>query len=164
MAREKGWYWPIVIVGILVLGLAPSFLLVALATNDPSFAVEEDYYEKALAWDSLQAEKRRSTALGWSVDLRTEIDPVMAGFQRVTAVIRDREGVAIPKCEVHVEAFHNARAAHRVKSRLEPIADGAHLVVLPMRRAGLWEFRFDATCGATAFTSAFTHEIDRVAP
>ena len=43
---------------------ASGLLLVLSAASDPSYAVEEDYYQKALAWDEKRAQYHTNEVLG----------------------------------------------------------------------------------------------------
>jgi len=163
MARSKGWYWPWIIVGILVAGIVPNLVLVAVALNDPSFAVVDDYYEKARHWDEEMARRRASRALGWHVEFA--VDPVEGrpGFRRVHATVRDRDGRPLQGCRIELETFHNARAAYRQKASLE--WDGrTHAATLPMRRAGIWVFRFDVTRKGEQFSETARRELPAVLP
>ena len=55
------------IVALLVGGAGANVGLMLVATSDASFAVEPDYYQKALAWDETMAQaarNRRSRMVG----------------------------------------------------------------------------------------------------
>ena len=52
----KGWYWPVVIVSLLVGGAAANIGFMIVANRDPTFAVEPDYYRKAVDWDRTMAQ------------------------------------------------------------------------------------------------------------
>ena len=45
---RKPWFWPAMIVGLLLLAVGANVGLMIVASSDPSFAVEEDYYDKAV--------------------------------------------------------------------------------------------------------------------
>lgn len=164
MARDKGWYWPYLLVLFMLGGIVPGIVLVAVAIDDPSFAVEENYYEKALAWDQQQKERRESRALGWAFEVAVQNDAMMPGFRRVGVVVRDREGAPIENCDVALETFHNARAADRLRVALDPLPGAAHAASVPMRRAGLWELRFAAQCGEKRFVDTLTRELSSHLP
>jgi nitrogen fixation protein FixH len=159
-AQKKGWYWPFALAGLLVAGIAPAFVLIVLATNDPSFAVEERYYEKALAWDETMAQRRRNAELGWQVEVQTAPVAGVPGLVDMTARVLDRDGNALEGCRVSVETFHNARSAYRLERQLEPVADGlAQVTRLPMRRPGIWELRLRVERGDELFTAVLDREL-----
>ena len=43
--------------------------MVYVATSDGSFAVEPDYYQKALHWDDARSAAAENAGLGWTVEL-----------------------------------------------------------------------------------------------
>ncbi len=55
---KPGALWPWVIGGALVLHVVVSLGVVFFATSDASYAVEEDYYQKAIDWDQKRAQDR----------------------------------------------------------------------------------------------------------
>ena len=59
---------------------------------------------------------------------------------------------AIDGATVAVEAFHNARAGNILRATLAGRGEGRYSAELPMRWAGVWEFRVVAERGADRFT------------
>ena len=157
---KKGWYWPIVLVGLLASGVAANLYFMSRAPTDPSFAVEPDYYAKAVAWNAHQEQARDNAALGWTVALAvSEADPG-TGRAHVVAALRDREGRPVSGLTVGLEAFHNARASQIVKAALLENADHVYAADVAVSRPGFWEFRVEATRG----TEVFTAVVDQDAP
>ena len=156
---KKGTNWIIGVVVILALTVAANVWLITVASDDPSVALEPDYYQKGVAFDSTIAQGKRNAALGWRVT--PALAPITDGRATELRVrLADSTGVAIAGATVKVEAMANARADVRLNATLA--ADGADYVVrLPIARAGLWEFRFSVTQGAQRFTT--TERLDAVA-
>lgn len=156
---KKGWYWPILIVGLLIGGgVGPNLILLAFATGDPSFSVEPDYYRKGLRWDDHLAQQRRNAALGWT--LGVELGPeTPTGWVTLTARLSDRAGTAVDGATVELEAFPNARASDVVKVALERVGEGAYLAQFPAIRRGLWEFRFVIRRGDDVFTRTVQEDV-----
>ena len=144
--------WPALIIGALALHVVASLVTVWIATSNPSYAVEEDYYRKALAWDATRAQERRNAELGWQLDAEvtsaaeTGGDPVLAA-RLTTADGRPLDGAAIT-----LEGFHNARADDIVRAHLAGTGAGAYSSPVPMRRTGLWELRFAVERAGERFT------------
>lgn len=152
---KPGWPWPLLIAALLALGVGVNLALMVAATGDPSFSVEPDYYTKAVRWDDRMAQEARNAGLGW----RVEVDAVPeAEGCRVAVSIVDRAGVAVADADVSLEAFHNARASTVLTAALVPTGAG-YAALLPMRRAGLWEFRIAARRGPTTFTAVLTRDV-----
>ena len=144
--RKKGWYWPWLIVGFFVVTVVSNLVVVWIAANDPSFAVEPDYYQKALDWDQKREQDRVNADLGWSIELEVAREKRPDGTVDVVARLLDAEGVTIPDARISLEAFHNARASYVLEAELRE-KEGTYNTTMPLRRPGLWEFRFVASRG-----------------
>ncbi len=144
--------WPALIVGALVLHVVASLVTVFIATSNPSYAVEEDYYQKALAWDERRAQERHSRELGWQLDV--EVAPPPAAGSDPTLVVRlaDGNGQPLDGARVAVAVFHNARADQILRAELAATGAGAYACPLAMRRPGVWELRFVVDRGGERFT------------
>lgn len=157
---KKGWYWPLLIVGLLFVGgIGPNLILLAMATSDPSFSVEPDYYTKSLHWDERLAQERKNSELGWTLGL--DLHPGATGEAGIelTAHLLDRAGVPVDGASVELEAFHSARASDVLKASLRSGGEGTYGARLPARRPGLWEFRFVVRRGADVFTRTVLEDV-----
>lgn len=134
---KNGAWFPYLLTALLLISVGSNIYLVIRATNDPSFAVEPDYYQKAVGWDDKQAAQAQSDALGWQVELDAEL-------QGLTVHLRDRLGRPIADAEVRVEAFHNARAQERIRGQLVSQGDGTYVWERDFARPGIWEYRLAA--------------------
>ena len=147
---RKGLGWPIAVAAILGLTIALNLWVARLAGSDPSFAIEPDYYQKALHWDDEMAQQRRNAALGWR--LEPALAPLDRAGARLTVRLTDRAGAPLPDATLTVEALAVARAAHTVRATLAPDA-GGYRAVLPLHTDGEWELRFEARRGDDRFTA-----------
>ena len=50
--RTPGWWWPWFVVALLVATAGGQGIMLYAATHDPTFAIEPDYYQKAVAFDT----------------------------------------------------------------------------------------------------------------
>jgi nitrogen fixation protein FixH len=144
--------WPLFIIGLLTLQVMLGFFFFWKATSDPSFAVEEDYYQKAVNWEDKQAQDRQNSELGWT--LEHSIGPLSEGetSRIIEAKILHADGSPVTGASVSVETFHNVRAAQIIRADLDETTPGLYQVDLPMLRPGLWEMRFSAESGSENFT------------
>jgi len=144
--------WPLFIIGLLVLQVGLGIFFFLKATSDPSFAVEENYYQKAVNWEEKQAQDRKNAELGWTLkqSVGTVNDDLTS--RTLTAELLSLEEGPITGATVRVETFHNVRAGDILKAELEETAPGQYEVQLPMLRPGLWEIRFTAQLGSERFT------------
>lgn len=159
MAHRKGGYWPWLLGALMALVVGANLVLIYVATSDPSFAVEEDYYRKAQAWDEKRAQDRRNDQLGWTLDLEVARERSPDGSVGLTAVLRGPDGQKITDASIRLATFHNARAANILRTELQRAPDGGYRASLPMRRPGLWEFRFEVSRGGERFTYTTMQEL-----
>lgn len=143
---RKGLGWPLAMAAILAVTVGGNLWVMRIASADPSFAIEPDYYAKAVRWDSTMAQERRNHALGWTVTPELgAIDPRRGATLRV--VVTAPDGARISDATVRVVAFAVARSARRVDVALAP-ADGTYGALVPVTHAGAWELRLDVRRGA----------------
>ncbi len=153
-----GRFWslvPVLLIACMLVGLGS---LAYVATDDPSFAVEKDYYKKAVAWDQAAAQAAENARLGWKVELATEPH---GKELRVVARVKDAQGAPIRGATVALEAFANARASRVVSTRLEVGDDASYRGGLDLIQAGLWEFRFSVEARGQRFTETVRQEVRR---
>jgi len=155
--KRSLWTW--VIAGALALHVVGSLVMVFVATSNPSYAVEENYYQKALAWDSKRAQDATNEALGWKLEFAAD-PPAAPGKDAVLeARLHDAHGSPLEDATVSVEAFHNARAHDIFRAHLEAEGAGVYRATLPMRHNGRWELRFTVTRGTDRFTHTATRHL-----
>lgn len=148
--------WPALIAGALAVHVIASLVTVWIATSNPSYAVEEDYYRKAVAWDARRAQERHNRTLGWRLDVKvipretSELDPTLA------VRLSDAGDRPIGGATVSVETFHNARADQILRAHLAPDDDRGYSTRLEMRRSGVWELRFTVEAAGERFTHTET--------
>jgi len=143
-------YWAFVPAVLLALMLAGLGTLAAIAADDPGFAIEKDYYQKAVAWDGELEQQAKNLRLGRSVTLDARALP--GGRAALVVSVNDANRVPVPGASVEVEAFPNARSGDRQELRLGELAGGRYAGDLKLTRPGLWEFRLTVTRGAERST------------
>jgi nitrogen fixation protein FixH len=152
-------FWPKAIVGLIALHITFMVVVIVVATRDPSFAVEPNHYQKALAWDRLAARQRQSAALGWQVTVESE--PRLGGDGRrdINCRVVDRDGAPVTGASVRALAFAHARGEDRVRLEFGEGPAGGYQARAPLARAGLWELRFEIRHGADIFVTTILHEV-----
>ncbi|HVW27393.1 MAG TPA: FixH family protein [Polyangiaceae bacterium] len=159
---RTGTFWalfPVVLLGSLV---AVEFVLVHEALSDPSMAVEDRYYAKALAWDERRASERESARLGFHADV--SLKDAGNGAADVSLSLVDRTGAPVGGAVVEIEAFAVARAAHVVRGALVQGSDGTYRATLPLDRPGRWEISVKAARGADRFTAVLRRDLTAGVP
>lgn len=159
---KPGIGWPIGITLLLASSVAANLVLMRVAGNDPSMAIEPDYYKRAVAFDSSMARERRSNALGWKA--QASLDAIAPDAStRVHVSLLDATGEPIADATVRVVALFNARANDLQTVTLQRDADGSYSAPIVIRHPGQWELRVDATRGADHFQSSARVEAIRAA-
>jgi len=149
---KRGTQWPVAVGAILGLTVAANVWIITIANSDPSFAVEEDYYQRGLRWDEELAQRERNVRMGWR--LLPSLSPIVRGTGADLRVeLRDHEIRPIPNASIVVRAVHIARAGQPVEVTLHADDRGGYQALVPLERPGLWELRFDVHRGNERFTS-----------
>jgi FixH len=141
-SSRKGaiWAWvPALLLGSMLLGLG---VLAFIAIDDPHFALEPNYYEKAVRWDRGQSEARDSAALGLRLTLPPALTQADDGSVEVELRVADREHAGLTAATVELEAFPNAYASRIERLTLKEGEPGVYRGRLTGRTLGLWELRF----------------------
>jgi hypothetical protein len=156
---KKGSLWPWIIAGALALHVVASLVVVFVATSNPSYAVEEDYYQKALHWNDKRAQDRTNEELGWILNLTVRPAATPGEEPTLEVHLADAGGEPVDGAVVAVETVHNARAGDILRSSLDAVGEGIYRTTLPMRHNGRWEVRFTADRGREHFTHAETRHL-----
>lgn len=156
---KRGLGWPIGVAAILAITVGANIWVAVVAGDDPSFAIEPNYYAKAVTWDSTMAQARENARLGW------RLVPTLGAFHRdigaqLDVRLLDSAGAPIHGAVVKVYALYNARAEQIYEATLSP-ADSAYSARIPVEHVGEWELRFEVTQGGRRFTS--TSRVEAVA-
>jgi nitrogen fixation protein FixH len=149
--RRAARRWILIPIGFIAVQMSIVFTMMYVATSDPTFAVEPDYYEKALAWDATAAQHRTNERLGWRADVRAEGAGTAADL---VLTLTTSDGTPLDGGVVSAELFSNVRAGERTSIALEPRGGGVYRARAPFDRAGMWECRLTVKRGPETFTSA----------
>jgi nitrogen fixation protein FixH len=148
---KKGLGWPIGISALLAVFVVANLFVMYLANDDPAFAIEPDYYRKAVAFDSSMATARRSATLGWSASTAIERADTRTS---VTVMLADADRQPVAGASVTIDARFNARANEVLDVVLRERSPGQYSAPLDVRHAGQWEVRVDAVRGPDHFVTS----------
>jgi hypothetical protein len=154
--------WPFVPAALLLIMLAGLGLMAAIAVDDPGFALERDYYQKAVSYDAEIAQRAENQRLGWSAEL-TATAATPRTSSTLALMLRDAAG-PLAGARVRVEALRNASAARVLSGALTEAAPGQYQVSLPLYSGGLWEFRLVVEREGQRFTSVQRLDVRDGAP
>jgi hypothetical protein len=151
--QNEGWFWPWLLIGLLVISSGGSILMVVIAVNDPSFAVEDNYYKKAVEWDKQVDESNQSHKLGWRFRLTLKPHPTRQTLHTLHVAFQHPDGSPLQDAEVTVRAFHNAQASQSLQLKLKHEGKGQYTSPFRTHRPGLWIFRIHAQRGTQRFAA-----------
>jgi nitrogen fixation protein FixH len=155
---KPGWQWPAAMTGILVITVVANAFVYYAANHDPSFAVEDNYYEKAVDWDAHMAQEARNRALGWR--LTTALGAPARDTIPLAVTLTDSAGRPLDGADVRLTAMQIAHAADPLRLTMEPdvTVPGRYAARLASPWAGWWELRFDIVRGSDRFTARLRRE------
>ena len=148
---KPGMRWPVGIVAVLLLSSGGQIWFATVASQDKSFAVEGDYYDKAVHWNDELAQRRENAQLGWRVTPTLRLG-TGNGDGSIVITLRDSSGAPITGATVTVLAMHNARANRQLFATLIDSGAGEYRAPLAAERPGEWELRFTVKRGEERFT------------
>lgn len=151
--------WPLLVVLLLTMSVGTVTTMVLASRSDGGAQVIDDYYRKAVAWDTLAAERRASAALGWHATLAVEA-PAADTLRAVLVTVVDRQGVPVAGLSGTVQAGRPHRATLLDAQPLAPAdVPGTYRLALRLDGEGLWDFEVRAHRADERFVATLRHEI-----
>lgn len=147
---------PALLLGSMLVGLAT---LVAIAVDDPHFALEPSYYDKAVHWDRSRAEAAESRALGLELKLADALYRAADGSITLELRVADRAREVFAGGTVEVEAIPNAYATQAQRISLREVAPGVYRGELKHGVLGLWELRVSVARGTQRFRDSLRRDV-----
>jgi len=155
----RGLHWPLLVVLVFVGNMAVAATILVIANSDPSFAVEPDYYDKALGYEREVEQRRRNLELGWSLSLPDLVRTADDGVCELLVEVADRGGAPIDGATVTMTAFPIARAGDRAEVSFDAVGAGRYAARLTHPRPGLWELRLRVERAGEVFTQRTGAEV-----
>jgi nitrogen fixation protein FixH len=138
--------FPIVLLGILV---TIQGILFSLSRSDPSFAVEPEYYQKAVAWDDEMAQRSVNATLGW----KSSAQIIAQGRDaNLYLTLQEPNGSPLTGASVQATVFPNARALQRENVQPRETEPGVYTAAIPFLHQGVWEVRLTASRAKETYT------------
>jgi nitrogen fixation protein FixH len=136
-------------------------VLVSIAVDDPHFALESNYYDKAVHWDTSRAEAKASSALGLELALAPTLERAADGTVTLELGVADRGHTGFVGGTVQIEAFPNAYAKEVQRVTLRETSPGVYRGQLARSVLGLWELRVTVTRGRERFYEVLRRDVLR---
>lgn len=157
----RGLHWPAMVAIVFLGNIGLAAWVIVASSSDPSFAVESDYYEKAINWNDEIDQRERNAALGWSVSVEGTPRLSEAGWCDVTLAVRDRDGSPIDGAVVTLLALPIARAHETFQLTLDPTGPGTYAGRINEARYGRWQLRVRVEHEGDVFTERLEAMIER---
>lgn len=150
-ANNAGWYWPLIIVGLLALPVIFGGWLAWEATHDPTELIEKDYYKKAVAWDQQLAARQASQQLGWKAEILTLRQAAPGSAVPVTVRLRGADNQPLVGAKASVRLLHNRDPKNPVNLDLAEAAAGTYQAQVVLTHPGMYQLDGTAARGSDAF-------------
>jgi nitrogen fixation protein FixH len=146
----RSWTWPAIVIGILTVTVLGNLWVMRIARSDPSFAIEENYYQRAVNFDVQRGVEQRSDRLGWTLELSA--GPASSAGSALLATLRDADGALVDSAAVTVRLTRVARAHTVIPVPLAPVT-GGYGALVPFDAPGLWDVALEARRGTARFVT-----------
>jgi hypothetical protein len=145
--------WALVPVALLSSSALGVGSMAVVATRDPHFATEQDYYKKAISWDQTQAQAASNQRLGYVLELPTRVEFDAQRSALVELTLRDRLGQPVTGARLSADAFANAYSGELVHAVFEEQSAGRYRAKLRVNHAGQWVFEIVGSSAGARFTA-----------
>ena len=153
------WAWvPALLLGATLLGLGT---LAYIAIDDPHFALEPNYYDKAVHWDTARAEARENEVLGLKIALSAPLVVAADGRLDIALSVQTRRDLPLSGAVLELEAFPNAYASRVQHISLRETAPGAYAGALSQAVRGLWELRIVVKQGSLRYSRVLRVDVTK---
>ncbi len=159
--RRAARRWILIPLGLIITQMSIVITMMCIATSDPTFAVEPNYYEKALAWDATAAQNHTNQRLAWRTEMAASASS--SGKGEFAVRLTNSDSTPLDGAKVRAELFANTNARARTILDLVANGDGRYGAPTAFDRLGMWECRLVVTRGPETFTTSAQFEV-RAAP
>jgi nitrogen fixation protein FixH len=154
---KRGAGWPIAIAALLGTCVGANLWLLNVASSDPAFAVERDYYQRAVNFERELAGWRDLEESGWRI--LPAIDSVRSNSSILVSLTLQRRQYPVDGASVQLRAAHVAYARTPIVTAMRPAGEGRYQVWLRGLRRGLWDLTFEVSLDTLRFSTSERFEI-----
>ena len=148
--------WPLFVILLLLAGMGGAFSMLLAAGSDGGAQVVDDYYRRAVAWDSTAAVRDRAAALGWRAELL-----VLSGapLRVVELSILDVDGMPVEGLFATLQLSRPQQAA---SVAVIPFAEteGIYRLRAPITSSGLWDFVITARKDSIEYVTTIRRDVE----
>lgn len=145
-ARQRGWWYPWIFVGLMLLVVAVNATLATLAVKTFPGLQSEDAYNEGLRYNDTLAAQRDQTKRGWKMDLRAKSNAAADGRRQaeVTVTFVDRDGYPLDRLDIDAELIRPTAAGFDQRLDFEHRAAGQYVASVTLPLAGQWDAKINA--------------------
>lgn len=141
--RARGWWYPYIFVGALLVVVAVNALMAFFATSTFTGLSTDDAYQKGLEYNRNIAMAERQDALHWTVKTTVESQPVAPNASgaraRVIVTYNDKTGQPIDGLEVRALLTRPTVTGFEQRAALPAIAPGVYAETIDLPVNGAWD-------------------------
>ena len=145
--------WALVPVALLLCSALGVGSMAVVATRDPHFATEPDYYKKAISWDQTQTQAAINQRLGYVVELPSVVTFDTQKHATLDLTLRDHLGQPVTGARLTADAFANAYSGQLVHATFEEQSAGHYRAKLTVTHPGQWVFAIVGSSEGERFTA-----------
>ena len=140
-SRQRGWWYPWIFVGCMLLVIAVNAVLVVSAVGTFSGIETEDHYRKGLAYNETIAANKAQQERGWQMDLVFTPYQQTGGQHHGDLVITfvDRDGHPLPNLSVETTLFRPTHEGFDQTVNLVAREAGIYGREVTLPLSGQWE-------------------------
>ena len=145
--------------GLLLLGMIATFGVLYASQSDGGPSIVNDYYAKAVAFDSLAVLRNEVAQRGWAINLKLGEFADASNDRAVRLHVVDRNGLPIEGLQGTLFAFRPQSVEMVASAELEAEGPGIYTVWLPVNARGLWDFELEGQYGASSLLHRMRTEV-----
>jgi hypothetical protein len=155
LSKPKKWSgrWalaPVVLLATSSFGVGG---MAIVAIVDPNFALEPDYYQKAIHWDQVQIQAANNQRLGYTFSAPAVIVLDHRGQASFELRVTGHDGHSVTGARLTATGFANAYSEEASDLQFSELTPGVYSAPIRARHAGLWELRISMDSGADHATA-----------
>jgi nitrogen fixation protein FixH len=131
--------YPGLVICLLIFNVSMGITILTAARSDGGAQVVDDYYQKAVNWDEIQALRQQSKALGWKLDLEVQVGTELAdklGHLRIV----DAEGQPVSGLTAEVMVRRPNLTEPVAVVQLQELEAGHYVFPNHVADPGIWDF------------------------
>ena len=151
--KDKGLIWPLIVVALLLSSVGMMMGVVIIAKSDGGAQVVDDYYDRAVAWDSLNSLDQAFIDQGWLTYLILD-----ASTGRL--VVQDSLGIRLSDLSGSVEMTRPQSAATGITTLFQyQEVDSSYTFEVGSLSPGLWDFTFNTSYARQVLSFSLRKEV-----